>query len=364
MTPSATYRDADRIKLLAGQIAEIAADRPMTIMEVCGTHTMAVARHGLRGLLPLTMRLISGPGCPVCVTPNSFLDHAIALSKLSHTTIATFGDLVRVPGSSSSLERERAAGRDIRPVYSTIDALEIARSQPTQEVIFLGVGFETTAPTIAAAIATAREEGTRNFSVLAGCRVIPPALEALLAGITRIDGFILPGHVSTIIGAGAYRDLIKRHEVSAAIAGFEPIEILEAILALATQIQKKSPALTNAYARAVTEEGNVRAMGLMREVFEPCDANWRGIGTIPGSGLAIRREYAAHDAAARFAVKVPQSREPQGCICGRILTGQAAPADCPLFGKTCTPEHPVGACMVSSEGTCAAAATFGTGYGL
>ena len=325
------YRDAAAVKALAEEIGCIAGDRPMTLMEVCGTHTMAIARFGLRSLLPKNIRLISGPGCPVCVTPNAYLDRAMALSALPGTTLCTFGDLMRVPGSYSSLERERASRADIRAVYSTLDALEIARREQTRQVIFLGVGFETTAPTIAAAIRTARAEGIANFSVLCGCRTIPAALSALLAGQVEIHGLILPGHVSTIIGARAYAPVLSRHRIPAAVAGFEPTDLLSAIATLARQIVEEKPAIAIDYARAVAGAGNATALAVMDEVFTPCDASWRGIGMIPDSGLRIREAFAAHDAAARFPVELPPAKEPAGCICGQILTGTKTPSQCPIF---------------------------------
>ncbi len=353
------YRDAATVKALAEEIERVAGDRPMTLMEVCGTHTMAIARFGLRALLPRSIRLISGPGCPVCVTPNDFLDRAIAMARLPGTLICTFGDLMRVPGSDSSLERERAGGADIRPVYSTLDALEIARRERTRQVIFLGVGFETTAPTIAAAIRIARTEEIANFSVLCGCRTIPAALGALLSGPVEVHGLILPGHVSAIIGADAYAPVLNRHRIASAVAGFEPTDLMSAIATLVRQICEERPAIAIDYARAVGHAGNAAALRVMHEVFAPCDATWRGIGRIPNSGLRIREAFASHDAEARFPISIAPAKEPAGCICGAILTGMKTPSQCPLFLKSCTPEAPVGACMVSSEGTCAAAARYG-----
>ncbi len=348
------YRDRNHAKALVEAIARAANDRPMTFMEVCGTHTMSLGRFGIRELLPENIRLISGPGCPVCVTPNAYLDHAIALARQPKTTICTFGDMMRVPGSTSSLEKERSQGADIRIVFSTLDALAIAREHPDRQIVFLGVGFETTAPTVATAIKTAANERIPNFSVLCAHKLVMPALEALLAGEVQLDGFLLPGHVSAIIGAKAYRPLLSRHRIAGAIAGFEPTDILEALFELIGQITHDDPKLTTAYVRAVTEEGNQRARALMEEIFEPTDAEWRGLGTIPASGLNIRKRYSSFDAAERFTIEVEPMREPKGCRCGEILQGRIAPTDCPLFGKNCTPTHPVGACMVSSEGTCAA----------
>lgn len=348
------YRDAKKAQAIADAISAIAHDRPMTFMEVCGTHTMAIARFGIRQMLPSSIRLISGPGCPVCVTPNNYLDHAIAISRLPEVTICTFGDMMRVPGSTSSLEKERAKGCDIRIVYSTLDALDISRNNPDKQIVFLGIGFETTAPTIAASILSAAKENIKNYSVLSAHKVVPPALKALLAGPVKLDGFILPGHVSTIIGAKAYRPLTEKHRIAGVIAGFEPTDMLAAILELATQTANNCPAIHTSYVRAVTEEGNAKAVEIMNHVFEPRDSEWRGIGTIPSSGLKIRDTFADFDAAKGFNVEIEPTVEPKGCRCGEILTGLSSPTDCPLFGKSCTPEDPVGSCMVSSEGTCAA----------
>lgn len=347
------YRNREKAAAIAKAIAESAGNRSMTIMEVCGTHTMAIARFGLRSLLPKNINLISGPGCPVCVTPNEYLDRAIAISRLCDVITCTFGDMIKVPGSSTSLECERASGRDIRIVYSTLDALDIARKYPDKRIVFLGVGFETTSPTIAASILMAADENLQNYSVLSANKVVPPALEALLAGPARIDGFILPGHVSTVIGSDSYKRIFDLHPAACAIAGFEPLDILDAIREIAMQISSGGPRLHNSYRRAVSAEGNAKAKAVMSDVFEPCDATWRGIGTIPASGLRIRNAYSRFDAARVFDVTVERTAEPKGCRCGDILTGRIRPSDCTLFGGACTPEHPVGACMVSSEGTCA-----------
>lgn len=357
------YRDREKAQALAREIARRAGGRPMTFMEVCGTHTMAIARFGIKSLLPSSIRLISGPGCPVCVTPHAFLDRAVALARMPESCLCTFGDMMRVPGSTSSLEEERAAGRDIRVVLSTLDALEIARREPQRHIVFLGIGFETTAPTVAASIRTAAREGISNYSVLAAPKLVPPALQALLAAPVELDGFLLPGHVSTIIGAKAYRPLLERSNKAGAIAGFEPTDILQGFLELASQIADRRPHLSTSYTRAVSEEGNPKALALLEEIFEPCSASWRGLGEIPSSGLAIRNHLASFDAARRFDVEVEPTVEPEGCRCGEILTGRARPEECPLFGVKCTPDHPIGACMVSSEGTCAAHAKYGASDG-
>jgi hydrogenase expression/formation protein HypD len=337
-------------RLAAGLAAE--AGPGGTFMEVCGTHTMAVARHGLRELLPPSVRLVSGPGCPVCVTAMRDLDTVVALCALPELTVATFGDLVRVPASRSSLAAARAAGADVRVVYSALDAVDLAAGLPEREVVFVGIGFETTAPTTAAAVVEARRRGVRNFSLLALHKTMPPALRALLdLGETPIRGFLLPGHVSVITGAACFGFLAADYGVGGVVAGFEPDDILEALLML---VRQTAPVVENQYTRAVQPQGNPVAQGLMEEVFEPCDADWRGLGVLRGSGLALRPEFAEHDAAARFTVEAGEPLEPAGCRCGEVLRGVADPADCSLFGRRCRPETPVGACMVSSEGACAA----------
>ncbi len=353
------FRNAKHAKALARRIAKLTDDRQLTFMEVCGTHTMAIGRFGIRELLPGNIRLISGPGCPVCVTDNHYLDHAIALARMPGSIITTFGDMMRVPASTSNLTRCRAEGSDVRVVTSTIDALRIARANPDKQVVFLGVGFETTAPTIAAAITMAGVEGLRNFSILSAHKLIPPALDALLAGGVNLDGLLLPGHVSTITGGRIYESVIGRYKVAAVVAGFEPSDILQALADLVEQTSAGRPRVHIAYRRAVDHEGNTKALSLMDQVFEPCDSAWRGIGIIPSSGLAIRDEYARYDAAKKYDVDIEPTREHDGCRCGEILQGLCAPNECPHFGTSCTPEQPLGACMVSSEGTCAAYYRYG-----
>jgi len=337
--------------------------RPLVFMEVCGTHTMAAARAGLHAALPDGIRLLSGPGCPVCVTPVGYVDHAIALSMLPGVVVATFGDLVRVPGSRPksretafpTLVRARAGGADVRVVYSPLDALALARSQPNREIVFLGVGFETTAPAIGAALLRAADEELHNFSVLCAHKTIPGAMELLASSPDlRLDGFLCPGHVSVILGPEPYEPLARKHRLGCAIAGFEPAEILRGIVSLAEQADSASPRVDNCYGGAVRPGGNPRARAAMDRAFEPCDSVWRGLGMLPGSGLAIRPAFAAHDAARRFEVRLPEPVEPPGCRCGDVLRGVLDPAQCPLFGTICTPDEPQGACMVSSEGSCAA----------
>ncbi len=348
------YRDPDLARTLIEKINSI-SQKNVRLMEVCGTHTVSIFRSGIRSVLPQTVSLLSGPGCPVCVTDQAEIDAFIELARIDDVIITTFGDLMRVPGTKSSLQKESAAGRDIRVVYSTMDALELARKNPHKKVIFLGVGFESTAPTIAASIYSAVQMKIDNFSVISAHKLVPPALEALmLSDGIKIDGFILPGHVSVIIGLNAYRPFFDRHQVPCVVAGFEPVDILQAIAMLVEMIETNHPNLDNAYPRAVIEDGNSRALKILSDVFEPADVSWRGIGVIPGSGLKIRAEYSAHDAEKMFDIRVVDAKTPKGCACGEILTGTKIPPECALYKKACTPMNPVGPCMVSTEGTCAA----------
>ncbi len=324
----------------------------LTFMEVCGTHTMAIARYGLRDLLPPMVRLVSGPGCPVCVTAVGDLDRVVALARRPEVTLTTFGDLVRVPASRTTLAAERAAGADVRVLYSARDAVQLAADEPGREVVFAGIGFETTAPTVGAALLEAAQRGLPNFTVLSLHKTMPLPLRALLElGETPVSGFILPGHVSVITGTACYESLARDFGVGGVVAGFEPYDVLRALLML---VRQRRPAIEIEYRRAVRPQGNVVAQALLERVFEPCDADWRGLGVIPGSGLRPRSEFAAFDAARRFSVDPGEPLEPAGCRCGEVLRGVIDPAECPLFGRRCTPQEPVGACMVSSEGACAA----------
>ena len=363
MSLFAPFRDPE---LARGQIEAIRRtvagySGTMSLMEVCGTHTMAIYQHGIRALLPDTIRLISGPGCPVCVTPGGYVDHAVALARRPATVIATFGDMMRVPGSSSSLLREQATGATVKVVYSPLDAVALAERHPELSVVFLGVGFETTTPTIAGAVVTARQKGLRNFFVLCAHKTIPIPMAVLAADPElKVDGYLCPAHVSAIIGAEGYRPLAEQHRVPCVITGFEPLDILQGVLMLARQIVAGEAVVETQYRRVVRPEGNLKAQALLNEVFAPCDTHWRGIGVIPGSGLELRSEYADFDAARQRPVAVETPREHAGCLCGEILKGKVRPGDCPLFRTVCTPEAPVGACMVSSEGTCAAEYKYGT----
>lgn len=348
------YRDPAISAALVERIKKHVS-KDIRLMEVCGTHTMSIFRSGIRSLLPGTISLLSGPGCPVCVTAQHEIDAFIELAGIEDVIVTTFGDLIRVPGTRSSLQNERAGGGDIRIVYSTFDALEIAKKNPQKRVVFLGVGFETTAPTIAASIVAAKQMGIENYSVFSVHKLVPPALVALMkTGNVKVDGFILPGHVSVIIGERAYLPLVEEYAVPCAIAGFEPVDILQAIFMLAQQIENGDARLENGYRRAVTFSGNEKAQKILLDIFETVDAVWRGIGVIPESGLAIREAFSAFDAQKIFEIHVPEAKEPRGCACGEILTGVKTPPECALYRKVCTPEDPVGACMVSSEGTCAA----------
>ncbi len=358
------YMDEFRDPALAHALVErirAQATRPMTFMEFCGGHTHAILRHGIRQLLPETVNMRSGPGCPVCVTSAGDLDRAIALASVPGAILTTFGDMIRVPGSTHSLQEAQAAGADVRVVYSTLDALQIARQNPARPVIFLGVGFETTAPTVAAAILQAAAEGLANFYVYSAHKLTPPATRAILdAGEVRLSGILGPGHVTTVIGADAWEFLPRDYGLSCAIAGFEPLDILRGIESLVRRASSDEPAVDNVYSRSVRAEGNRVALETMYRVFEVGPADWRGLGVVPASGLHLRPEYARFDAAQVFPVPtgVAPAQEPRGCRCGEVLRGVALPAECRLFRRVCTPLRPVGPCMVSAEGACAAYYTY------
>ncbi len=329
-------------------------------MEFCGGHTVTIFRYGIRQALPKTLEMVSGPGCPVCVTANADLDKAIALSQIPEVIITTFGDMLKVPGSRSSLEEAKASGADVRMVYSTIDALKIAGENRDRSVVFLGIGFETTAPTVAASILHAQEAGIGNYYVLSMHKLCPPAIRAILdSGETRLEGLICPGHVSAIIGARPWESVAKDYRIPCVISGFEPLDILQAVSMLVTQVERKEAGVEIAYRRGVRPEGNPEALRIMEEVFEPGPARWRGLGEIDSSGLKLRSKYKRFDAELAFDIATEPAQEPQGCLCGEILRGVKTPPDCSLFGKTCTPERPVGPCMVSSEGSCAAYFLYG-----
>lgn len=349
------YRDNEKARLLLQEIYQ-QAKQPVRLMEVCGTHTVAIARFGLRKLLPQNIELVSGPGCPVCVTSQRDLDKAIAMAQLPRTIIATFGDMMRVPGSNSTLTEERAAGRKVRVVYSPLDALQAAQENLDHKVIFLGVGFETTAPTVAATLLAARQKDIKNFEVLSLHKTIPYALKSLLnLGEIKLNGFLLPGHVSTIIGSQPYEFLAREYGLACVISGFEPVDILQSILLLLRQINMGQPQVEIQYRRGVRPEGNGQAQKIMRQVFEPADVEWRGLGFIPETGLKLRQEWAEFDAALKNNINLPEVAENTACRCGHVLRGVLRPTACPLFAKECNPQKPRGPCMVSSEGSCGAA---------
>lgn len=353
------FRDPALARRLIDEIARHST-RPVQFMEFCGGHTHAIFRFGLRQLLPPTIRLRSGPGCPVCVTSTTDLERAISMAQVPETILTTFGDMIRVPGSAGSLQQARAEGADVRVVYSTLDALDIARQNPDRPVVFLGVGFETTAPTVAAAVLQAEAQNIPNFYVLSVHKLTPPATRAILhAGEVRLDGVIGPGHVTTIIGADAWRFLPDDHSVPCAIAGFEPLDVLRAVAMLVEMSEQGRPAIGNAYGRSVKAEGNLIAQEMMERVFEVGAADWRGFGSIPDSGLILRSEYAHRDAARVFPMDVDPIPEPKGCRCGEVLRGVLEPPECALYRRVCSPRTPVGPCMVSAEGACAAYYRYG-----
>jgi hydrogenase expression/formation protein HypD len=330
--------------------------RPLKLMEVCGTHTVAIFRHGIRDIIPKEISLLSGPGCPVCVTPIKDVDFAIAISKLDGGILSTFGDMMRVPGSKKqSLYHAQAEGANIRVVYSPMDALTLAVENKDRNVIFFATGFETTSPSVAGTLFEAERIGVDNFYIYCAHKIVPPALKVLLdSKELRIDGLILPGHVSTIIGSKPYEFIASDYRVPSVITGFDAEDILQGIMMILEQIASGRAQVEIQYTRVVREEGNKKAQSLMNEYFEPCDANWRGIGTIPMSGLTLRDRVNRWDVKHVLDIDIPDSQEPKGCQCGLVLRGVKIPTDCRLFGKACTPEHPVGACMVSTEGSCAA----------
>jgi hydrogenase expression/formation protein HypD len=360
------YRNPDAARAVAEAI-HACSTRPARLMEFCGGHTHAILRFGIPDLLPPTVELRSGPGCPVCVTAAIDIDRAIALAQVPDVILTTFGDMIRVPGSRgtgtgapTTLAQAKAEGADVRVVYSPLDALQIARLDAARPVIFLGVGFETTAPMIGSAVLAAEAEGVENFFVFSIHKLTPPATRAILdAGQVALDGVIGPGHVATVIGANAWRFLPDEYGIPFTVAGFEPLDILRAVLTLVEMIEHDAPDVNNAYARSVRPEGNLAAQQVLEQVFEVADVEWRGFGILPGSGLRLGEDYARFDAARVFLVDVPPAREPPGCRCGEVLRGVLLPTECALFGRACTPQNPVGPCMVSAEGACAAYHQYG-----
>ncbi|MGB9711003.1 MAG: hydrogenase formation protein HypD [Thermodesulfovibrio sp.] len=334
--------------------------RQINLMEVCGTHTVSIFRHGIRSLIPSNIKLLSGPGCPVCVTPIQDIDRMLYIAKQPNVILTTFGDMMRVPGSDGSLYKAKAEGADVRMVYSPLDALKIAQENKDKKIVFFAVGFETTSPLIAATVAVAEDKKIDNFYIYSVHKLVPPALEVLVnTKELKLDGFILPGHVSTIIGSKPYEFIVSKYKKACVITGFDADDILQAITMLLKQILEDDPRIEIQYKDAVKPEGNPKAIEFINMYFEPFDSNWRGIGVIPKSGLKLKKEYSHRDAEKVFDIPPINSKEPKGCQCGAVLRGVKLPPECPLFGKICTPQNPVGACMVSSEGSCAAYYKYG-----
>lgn len=350
------FQDRDLTRLLAHEISRelsVAPRRTMRFMEVCGTHTNAFFRFGLKDLLPHNLELLSGPGCPVCVTPNETIDYAIAYSRRPEVIIATFGDMLKVPGTRSSLLNERSRGAQIKIVYSPTDAVALAAEMPKKTIIFVGIGFETTTPSIAFAMLDVVKRDLKNFLLLPAMKVMPPALAAVLDSKTlSLDGLMCPGHVSVITGMKMYEPLADKFHIPFVIAGFEPVDIMKALLSLVKQAKERTHEVINDYSRVVTWDGNQRARDIVNLMFEPCNSRWRGIGVINASGLKLRKEFKEHDVLLRIPVDIPSPADDPRCICGDVLRGLKRPTECPLFRCICTPESPVGACMVSSEGNC------------
>jgi hydrogenase expression/formation protein HypD len=348
------FRNNEYSKKLVEKLNNISKEK-MNIMEVCGTHTMAIFRYGIRDVLPQNINLISGPGCPVCVTPQSYIDTALTLSEEKDVIIATFGDMMKVPGKKGSLSKRKAEGADIRIVYSPMDCLGMASQNPSKKIVFLSVGFETTAPMTAVTAMEARKNNLSNLFFFTAHKIVPPAMEVLVQDKElKIDGFLLPGHVSAIIGTKPYEFLSKDYNIPGVVTGFEPLDILQGLSTLVSLISKKDYKIENEYKRIVKTEGNSIAEEYLNKAFNIVDSSWRGLGRIPNSGLEFNSEYEAFDALKHFKINYEEYDGSPGCKCGEILKGKIKPMDCPLFKKLCTPENPVGSCMVSSEGTCAA----------
>lgn len=357
------FKNPEDVPLLLDKIKKY-SDRtgPVRLMEICGTHTMSIARSGIRSVLPENIRLLSGPGCPVCVTPAGIIDMVLDLALEPGVLIASYGDLLRVPGSrpGDSLLSRRALGGSAEPVYSPMDAVRIAEKHPDTEVVFLGVGFETTAPGTAACIQEAASRNVKNFSVLSLLKRTEPAVRALIeADDFAVNGFLCPGHVAAITGADSFRFLPQDYRLPGVVAGFDAADLLYSILSLTEMIASGRPALKNEYTRLVRPDGNPAAQALIRQVFDPGPSDWRGLGLIDGSGYVINKKYSAWDAAVKFSLRPAESEEIPGCRCAQIIRGVMRPAQCPLFRRVCTPENPVGPCMVSGEGACAAAYQYG-----
>ena len=351
------FRDPDVAGVLCQQINDLTAridSKEISIMEVCGTHTMSISRYGIHGIVPDKMRLISGPGCPVCVTPVGYIDAAMELARKG-CVICTFGDMLNVPGSDGTLALSRSQGAAVEVCYSPDQAIEIAIEKPDMEIVFLAVGFETTVAPVTSIIPSAIARGVTNISLLTAFKLVPPALEALMSDEElNIQGFLCPPHVSAITGSDAYRPVVEKYRIPCVVAGFEPLDILMGIEGIVRQLADDAPCVENQYSRVVKAGGNPIARKVMDKYLQVVDATWRGVGTIPQSGLGIRSDYVQYDAAIRHDVSIEGGHEDPACKCGNVIVGKITPVDCPLFGKGCTPEHPVGPCMVSSEGSCAA----------
>ena len=343
------------LKTLNDTASQLPDGQHAKFMEVCGTHTMAAFRCGLHSLTPDNVTLLSGPGCPVCVTAQGDIDQIIALAELPGVTVCTYGDMIRVPGQSSSLEKARSQGADVRVVYSTMDAVKLAQKTADKQVVFAAVGFGTTAPATAAAIKLAAQLKLENFSVLASHKWVMPAMMALLAsGDIDIDGFLLPGHVSVIIGTEAFRPIVDQYNLPCVVSGFEDFQMTQGLARLTQQVLAGKAELVNDYPQVVKPGGNPTALALLAEIYDTCDASWRGLGVIPGSGMSLKSQFDPFNAAKRFNLSAVDTPEPAGCLCGEVIKGKVTPAQCKLFGNACTPINPIGPCMVSSEGTCQA----------
>lgn len=350
------FRDKNLIRSLAQRINQVMPQQPINLMEVCGTHTMSFHRFGLKRLLPSHLRLVSGPGCPVCVSDENYIDKAVAYSKIKDVIIVTFADMLRVPGSRSSLEKQRARGSDVRIVYSAWDTLRIACDNPKKTVIFLSVGFETTAPTIALSLQEARRKNLKNLLFFSSLKLIPAAMDYLLKDKRlNIQGFLCPGHVSTIIGVKSYEFIPKKYGIACCIAGFEPLDIMQGIYVLLRQIRQDRPEVINQYMRLVKRQGNKKAQAVIKKAFKITDTKWRGIGCVPKSGLKLKNEFFRFDVEKVMPLKLRgelKDKRLKLCRCGDVLKGIIQPLECPLFAKSCKPQSPQGPCMVSSEGTC------------
>jgi len=348
------YRDADTAQALARSIAEMVS-RPWTLMEVCGGQTHAILRYGIDQLLPKGLELVHGPGCPVCVTPTELIDQAIELALRPEVILCSFGDMLRVPGSASDLFRAKSQGGDVRMVYSPLEAVTLAKTNPQREIVFFAVGFETTAPANAMAVYQAAREGVANFSLLSSHVLVPPAMEAVLnSPDNRVQGFLAAGHVCTVMGFHQYEPLAANHRLPIVVTGFEPIDILQGVLMCVQQLENGRAEVENQYARTVRRDGNENAQKIMNEVFQVAERKWRGMGEIPASGLELASRFAAYDAAKKFQLSRANADEIGECRSGEVLQGKIKPGECPAFGTSCTPEHPLGATMVSTEGACAA----------